>query len=243
MRSKLKPDCVDVLILCGGKGERLREVVNDRPKPLAEIKGRPFLDLIIDFTSRFGFRRFVLLAGYMGDLIKEYAIKKTQTSSLEIDCLIEPTALGTGGAVKNAEELIKSTSFLLLNGDSICPSDLRLFLMYHNKKGALATIMLSQAKEVQDYGNVVVDGKGRIISFQEKTGGTPGALVNAGVYLMKKEILDILPSGGVCSLEKDIFPKIVDKDLFGYVVKESHLDIGTPERYLKAHDSVVSLIK
>jgi NDP-sugar pyrophosphorylase family protein len=243
MQPKLDTASTDVLILCGGKGERLRDLVYDRPKPLAEVNSRPFLDIIIDFTAYHGFQRFVLLAGYMGDLVKEYAKQKAFTTNLEVSCLIEQTTLGTGGALKSVEKLLKSPHFLLLNGDSFCPADLKPFFSYHLEKGALATIMLSRVEEASDYGRVAIDREGRIISFQEKIDDISGALINAGVYMMTKSFLDHLPLGIPCSLEQDVFPTIVGEGLYGYVVQELHFDIGTPERYLKAQDVLHSLIK
>lgn len=232
---------IDALILCGGKGQRLRNVVNDRPKPLAEICGRPFLDILIDFSAGFGFRRFILLAGHMGDSIKHYAAEKKKLTSLAIETVIEPAPLGTGGAVKNAGPFLKSASFLLLNGDSICPANLSDFLKFHNEKRSLATIMLSIANEAKDYGLVTVDCDDRISSFQEKSDNISGGYVNAGIYLFDKAFLDLLPEKP-CSLEQDVFPKIIGNNLYGYVTNYPHLDIGTPERYFKAQNTLSSLI-
>ncbi len=234
MQTRLDPVDIDAVILCGGKGERLRSVVSDRPKPLAEVGGRPFLDILIDYAAGYGLRRFVLLAGYMGDLVKEYACQKARSTSLEIACVLEKKPLGTGGAIKNAEQLLNSSRILVFNGDTFCPANLLYFFMFHSKKGGLATMMLSRVEHAKDCGQVLIDSDGRIVTFQEKTDITYAALANAGVYLLERAILDIFSSGSPCSLERDIFPKIAGGDFFGYVVKDPHLDIGTPERYFKA---------
>ncbi|MHB8916522.1 MAG: sugar phosphate nucleotidyltransferase [Desulfocucumaceae bacterium] len=243
MHCRLNPYEIDTVILCGGRGTRLQGVVDDRPKPLAEVCGRPFLDTLIQYAADYGFRRFLLLAGYKGEMIREYAAAKSRDSSLEIECLVETTALGTGGAVKNAGEFIKSSRFLVLNGDSICPGNLINFQMYHVHKNALVTMMLSQAMRSGDYGQVVIDAGGRVEGFLEKPAGGGRALVNAGVYLMEKSALEYFPPGLPCSLERDIFPSLIGRGFYGYVVRESHLDIGTPDRYFSAGDILPGLVK
>lgn len=241
MRSRLDPVHLDVVVLCGGRGERLRAAVDDRPKPLAEVGGRPFLDILIDWAAGYGFRKFVLLAGYMGDLVKHYALKKSLSSPFEVVCVIEPDALGTGGAIKNAAAFLKGPCFLALNGDSICPVDLRSFLKFHENRGALVTVVLSRAEKTGDYGRVLINKDGMIFSFREKIGGGPGGLVNAGVYLMEKDVLDFFPPGCPCSLERDVFPVLAgEKSIYGYVASVPHLDIGTPDRYFKAQSILAS---
>lgn len=243
MYYRLDPSEIDTVILCGGRGTRLHGVVDDRPKPLAEVCGRPFLDILIQFAAEYGFRRFLLLAGYKGEMIKEYAAEKSRATSLEIDCLIEPSALGTGGAIKNAEQFIKSSRFLVLNGDSICPGNLINFQMFHVQKKAMVTMMLSHADRSGDYGQVVIDGDGQIEGFREKPDKGESALVNGGIYFMEKPVLKYFSSGCPCSLERDVFPAIIGKGFYGYVVKGSHLDIGTPDRYFSAGNILPQLMK
>lgn len=236
MRSRIDPAHLDVVILCGGRGERLRSVVHDRPKPLAEVGGRPFLDILIAWAAGYGLRRFILLAGYMGGLIKQYALKKAASSPFQVLCVIEPAVLDTAGAIRNAAGYIKSPCFLTLNGDSICPVDLGSLLEFHRQKNALVTVILSRAEKTGDYGQVLINEDGLITSFQEKKAGNPsGGLVNAGAYLMEQTICDLLPAGCPHSLERDVFPLLAcKKNIYGYVADKPHVDIGTPERYAGA---------
>ena len=128
----LKQTDVDVVILCGGKGTRLSEVVRDRPKPMSEINGRSFLDILIGYVSGFGFKRFILSVGYKADYIKDYY--KNNRFSFEILFSRENEPLGTAGGVKQAENLVQSNPFLVMNGDSFCPVDLLQFLDFHSKR-------------------------------------------------------------------------------------------------------------
>jgi len=224
----LIPQEIDVVILCGGLGTRLRGIIDDRPKVMAEINGRPFLDILIDYIKDYKFRRFILCVGYMSDVIKEYYIKKSSDMAILFSEEREP--LGTAGAIKNAEKLIRSEIFLVLNGDSICEIDLEDFLRFHNSKKALHSIVLAAIDDPADYGVIKLDENQKIISFSEKTAVQGVSLVNAGIYLMNMTVLGDIPSGQRFSLEYDLLPKILDKGIYGYITDRKLMDIGTPER-------------
>ena len=235
MSHALNPKEIDVLILCGGLGKRLRGVINDIPKPMAEINDRPFLDILIDYVARYGFRRVILCIGYMGDVIKQHYQERERSLNILFSKEREP--LGTGGAIKNAEPFIQSNPFLAMNGDSFCPVNLHTFLDFHTSKGALLSIALVRAKETQDYGVIALGESQRIVSFDEKIGvgmETSPSFINAGIYLFDRSILSLIPSQKKYSLEYDLFPKVISKEFYGYVTSETLIDIGTPERYEKA---------
>lgn len=219
---------IDVLILCGGQGTRLREVVCDRPKPMVQINGRPFLDILIDNASKYEFRRYILCVCYMGEVIENYYIEKDGPE--EILFSYEDMPLGTGGAVKNAEKLINSSPFLVMNGDSFCPVDIRQFLDFHSKKEALASTVVINAENTGDYGLIVLDGLQKIVRFEEKC-SKEKAFINAGMYLFEKDVLYMIPPNTKYSLEYDLFPRLADKEFYGYITQERLIDIGTPERY------------
>jgi len=225
---------VDVVILCGGLGKRLRPVINDRPKVMSDINGHPFLDIIIDYITDFESKRLILCTGYKSNFIKRYyRYKKT---SLEIIFSEEKELLGTAGAIKNAESFIKSSPFLVLNGDSFCRLDLRRFLQFHLGKEALISIVLTKAIDGIDYGNVVLGESAQIITFGEKTNKCKNSFVNAGIYLLQKEVLSAIPSNKYFSLERDLFPRMIANKFYGYVTSEMFIDIGTPARYKQARD-------
>ncbi len=228
----MKPADMDVVILCGGKGSRLQEVVNDRPKPMAQINETPFLEILIKYFSGFGFTRFIFCTGYMSEAIDQYY--KDQNGDLEILISNEDKPLGTGGAIKNAEKFINSGQFIVANGDSFCQIDLSEMLDLHFQRQALMTIALVEAKATKETGTVRLNGSGRIIDFQEKIEGVGNVYINAGIYLFQKNVLSEIKHGQKCSLEYDMFPKLITADCYGYVAKEKLFDIGTPQRLEKA---------
>lgn len=234
MISTPNPEDIDVVILCGGLGTRLRSVINDRPKVMAEINKRPFLDILIDYIASYKFRRFILCIGHMGDVIKKYYEKKDKNLTVLFSEEKEP--LGTGGAIINAEALIKSDPFLAINGDSLCRIDIKEFLKFHIEKKAVASIALVSPERDADYGVVTLDSNQRIISFNEKAKPDVDAYISAGMYFFSRDIIGYVPANTNYSLEYDLFPNIIDKGIYGYITGEKLIDIGTPERYTKAEE-------
>ncbi len=223
---------VDVILLCGGMGTRLRSAVSDRPKPMAAVGKRPFLDGLIEQFKSFGARRFILCTGYMSEFIEDYYSR----GGFEVEVLIskEHEPLGTGGAVKNAGSLITSRNFIVANGDSFCDVDLEGLYGEHLRNRAAATITLTRPDGRVDVGTVSIDGSGRILNFAEKEATGGELFVNAGVYVFNEDVLSLIPPEKKVSLENDVFPSL-DKNIFhGYVSQASLLDIGTPERLKKA---------
>ena len=222
----------DVLILCGGFGKRLRSIVSNKPKPLVEIDNRAFLDLLIEYLAGYGFKRFILCTGYMGSAIVEHY--ETLFEHLEILFSQESQALGTAGAVKNAEPLIQSSPFLVANGDSFCQVDLGEFFGFHQRKAALSSIVVTPIQHSQEFGAITLNESQEIVSFEEKKAGGKEALVNAGLYLFEKDVLSLIPPGQTYSLEVDLFPHLAGRGFYGYAVQSKLIDIGTPERYNQA---------
>jgi D-glycero-alpha-D-manno-heptose 1-phosphate guanylyltransferase len=219
---------IDVVVLCGGLGTRLRGVIDDCPKPMAEINGRPFLDILIHYVARYGFTRFILCTGYKRDFIRRYYEKNR--GKLMFLFSEEDRPLGTAGAIKNAEFFIESNIFLVLNGDSLCEIDLEDFLKFHIGRKTLVSIALTAMKSPGDYGVIELDGDRKVIRFSEKVLVDSNGLVNTGMYLFGRKILGEIPPGEKLSLEYDIFPRILDKGAYGYVTEKELLDIGTSER-------------
>jgi histidinol-phosphate phosphatase family protein len=217
-----------VAVLAGGLGTRLRTVIADRPKVLAEIHGRPFLAYLLDQLSLAGCRRVVLCTGYLGDQIVHRFGNRHRR--LQICYSQEQEPLGTGGALRLALESLDSDPVFILNGDSYCDIDFKAFLTLHCQRQATGSMALARVKRSDRYGLVKLDEADRIIEFSEKKDRGEG-WINAGIYCLSHEVLRSIPDGGSISLERDIFPQWVGHSLYGYRSSAPFLDIGTPEDF------------
>jgi galactokinase/mevalonate kinase-like predicted kinase/choline kinase len=218
------------LILAGGFGTRLKEVISDRPKVMAPVNGKPFLEYIIQLLRRNGFKEIVISLGYLGDYIKAYFGDGTNFG-IKIEYVVEDFPLGTGGAIKNAEGHF-SEPFLVVNGDTYLETDLNHLIAFHNDKKSLATIALALINNVGESGLVSLLKSGKIKSFKEKPKSGMRGLVNAGYYFFSPKIFKYIPAKKRLSLEKIVFPKLVNGgQIHGFPMNASFLDIGKPESY------------
>lgn len=220
----------DVLILCGGLGTRLRSLGGGDPKVLLRFGEKVFIDILIESIVPFGFRRFVMCTGFQKGRVKEHFKHK----KLDILFSEEDEALGTGGAVKKAMAYIKSSPFLVLNGDSLCRIDYTKFLEFHGSKGGLLSIVLARPIADSGYGIINIDENYKVTNFQEKAKAHKGDYINAGIYLLNHEIFRFMPNATKFSLEYDLFPNVLMQGCYGFVAEEEVIDIGTPERYYRA---------
>lgn len=225
---------IDVVVLCGGLGKRLRTSIGESQKTLARIEEKPFLELLLGEFARQGFRRAILCSGYKSEEVETFVKNTRLNLKMEISCESEP--LGTGGAIKNAKPLVQSNPFVALNGDCFCPLDYREFVQFHQKHKAVASIALTTVQDSRDYGSIIVDQANQILSFQEKIETASVSVINTGVYCFEKDIFDLMPSENKFSIEKDFFPRLVGKKFYGYPTQVDFFDIGTPERLSQAKD-------
>lgn len=221
---------IEVVILCGGLGTRLRSISADLPKALMPLAGRPFIDILIESLLSFGFKRFILCVGHLREKIRENFRK----SNYDVIFSEEKEPLGTGGALKNASSAIQGSSFLVMNGDSICPVDFAQFYSFHKQKKAILSLALARPQSGQDYGVIELDDDQRIITFREKQECSKTMFINGGIYFMQRDIFDYMPAANRFSLEHDVFPEITSKGCYGFQADAEVVDIGTPERYLQA---------
>lgn len=219
---------IDVVILCGGLGTRLRSVVQDRPKPMALINGKPFLEYLVDHIASFGFRRFVFCVGYKGHVVKEHFTQYKNISSAFSE---EEELLGTGGALKLCEPHLHSRDVLVVNGDSMCAFNYLSFAKYHETKGGVATIAVAHVQNRTDGGYVSLDNDGRVLSFIKEHDMTK-AYIDAGVYIFNRDVISDLPCNYKCSLSNDLLPTLLDRNVYGFATDCKLYDIGTPERLL-----------
>lgn len=228
---------IDAAVLAGGLGTRLRSLVADRPKVLADVGGRPFLAHLLDRLAEAGFRRVVLLTGYLGDLVEKAF--GPEYRGLELVYSREPEPLGTGGALALAEPLFRSDPVMVMNGDSLVRLDYAGFLARFIESSAVAGLAAARVADVSRFGRLVLDPDGKVTAFEEKNAGVGPGFVNAGVYLLSRTFLQSIPQGTV-SLEKDVFPLFIGRGLYGFPMETDFLDIGVPDDYLRAEGYVGS---
>lgn len=222
----MPPPPADVLILAGGLGTRLKSVVGDRVKPMAEVNGRPFLDIQIDYWAARGFSRFILCVGHLADGVRAHY---RDTAERQYVFSEENEPLGTGGAMKLGANHIRTDSVLALNGDSFCPLDPAVLLETHRRSNAKATIAVVSAGDRRDGGFVEFTDKGDVVAFREKS-DAQSRFINAGVYILNREFFDRISPGKACSVERDIFPAMIGAGLYAKAFDAAVHDIGTPER-------------
>lgn len=221
-------------VLAGGLGSRLRPAVADRPKVLAEVRGRPFLSRLLDQLAGAGVRRAVLCTGHLGEQVE--AACGPAHGPIELVYSREPEPLGTGGALRLAAHLFDTDPVLVVNGDSYCEADLRAFFeadRANRASGRRATILLTEVPDAGRYGRVELDPDGEVLAFREKSSGGPG-WINAGLYLLGLDLVRAIPADRPVSLESDILPGWVGRGLAGLRAPGRFIDIGTPASFEEA---------
>lgn len=223
------------LILCGGFGTRLKEVIHDRPKVMAQVGGRPFLEYVIENLRRSGIDDLVISIGYLGGYIRDY-FGDGRSFNVKITYSEEFRPLGTGGAVKLAENNFDKP-YLVVNGDTYVEVDFLKLLEFHRQKHAKITIAAVRKSVSDQAGYVKVDKDGKVISFLEKPKTKKLGFVSCGVYVFEPKVLAGLKNNYKFSLESDFFPKVARSEkMYVFDVKEDFLDIGTGLRYQIAID-------
>lgn len=228
---------MQALILAGGEGTRLRPLTATVPKPVVPLVDRPFVVFMLDWLRRHGVDDVVISCGFMASGVRN-VLGDGSAYGMRLRYVEEPRPLGTGGAIKFAQPLLDER-VLVLNGDVLTDIDLTTQLAEHERHGALVTLALIAVDDPSAYGLVRRNADGGVREFLEKP--SPDQidtnLVNAGAYVLERSVLDAIPADRTVSVEREVFPTLVENGLYGY---ESHgywLDIGTPERYLQAtHD-------
>lgn len=228
--------CTTAIILAGGKGTRLRPLTYEVPKPLVPIKGKPLIMHTIEQLSKNGVKNFVIAVGYKAEEIIK-TLGDGSSLGVNIKYSIEKTPLGTGGAVKKAASLVEEFPVLVVNGDNLFKLDIAKFfdshmgLKYENPQ-LLGTIALTTVNDVTGYGVVTLEG-GYIKEFIEKpTKEVESNIINAGIYLAEKELIEMIPSNKFVSMEKDIFQEVSKEGkLGGFVFNGPWYPTDNFERY------------
>ncbi len=234
----------EMIILAGGQGSRLASVIGDLPKVLAPIKGRPFLDYLLEYFFHLGIERFILALGKGKEEVKEYCSKSHYKVHLIFSEETEP--LGTGGALKKALNLISEEYILASNGDSlVISSELSSAIKELMDRGVIIGLIGIYVQNTGRFGRLLLNSKGELLAFKEKVLSKPG-VINTGLYLLKgKEVLNLMrdmpqkfsfESWLESTIEKGL--KIEVRVLEGYFV-----DIGVPEDYFRAQEELPRKLK
>ena len=225
---------MQALILAGGEGTRLRPLTSTIPKPVVPLVGRPFISYMLEWLRGHGVVDVILGCGFMADRVRD-VLGDGSGFGISLRYLEEPRPLGTGGALKFAEDLLEER-FFMLNGDVLTDLDLTAQLAAHERTGARATLALVPVADPSAYGLVRTEPDGAVTEFVEKPGPdqVDTNLINAGAYIVERSVLDGMPPAGTnVSIERDVFPMLVGLGLYGYEASGYWLDIGTPARYLQ----------
>lgn len=220
----------EAIILAGGFGTRLREIVSDVPKPMALIAGRPFLEILLCFLERNGFARATLSLGFMADKIKSHF--GTEFQGIELRYVVEDKPLGTGGAIRLALEQCLNDYIFVFNGDTYLEVEIDSLEQLWRETGT-AIIVGKEVSDTARYGRLILEN-GKLRGFEEK-GATGHGLINAGCYLLKKNQLDSYALNTFFSFEKDYLVNAAEQSLFNlFTTTADFIDIGTPADYAKA---------
>ncbi|CAN5453054.1 hypothetical protein BH20ACI1_BH20ACI1_10050 [soil metagenome] len=232
---------MQALILAGGKGTRLRPLTVYTPKPVVPLINRPFLLYQIEILQRAHIKDITLSLSYQPDKIKQQ-LGYTLDNGVNLRYITEPSPMGTGGAYKYAAEQIRETT-VVFNGDILTDANISEIVKFHKEKKAQATIVLTPVENPSAYGLVETDEQNRVLRFLEKP--KPEELkdlttknINAGIYILEPEVLDIIPEGENYSFEYGVFPDLLkhQKTFYAYILKDKYWrDIGNPDSYLNAH--------
>ena len=227
-------------LLVGGLGTRLQSVLSSTPKPLARVGKMPFLELLVLQLRSQGIRRIVMCTGHLASQI-EQEFGDGKKWGVAIDYSQESQPLGTAGAVKLAERYLSQASdFLVMNGDSFLELDLRQFIQFHREHGGVVSLAVRKVPDAARYGTVHMDAKHRVVGFSEKTGSAVPGVINGGVYVFNRAVLNQVPQGPA-SFEKDVFPRVLEQGVYALEQHGMFIDIGTPEDYARAQTMCQSL--
>lgn len=225
----------EVVILAGGLGTRLRSVVSDKPKCMAEVNGKPFLYYWLEYLINFNIEKVVLSLGYKASMVISWIKTIEKNYPFVLDYVVETEQLGTGGGIRFALSKTIDNDVLVINGDSLFLADINDLQSQYSNLDCSVVLALKEMKNFERYGNVSIDSNNLITNFAEKTFCKQG-FINCGVYIINKEKLSLDSLADKFSFEKEILEK--RKDIYGFVYDGYFIDIGVPEDYQKAQQDL-----
>jgi mannose-1-phosphate guanylyltransferase len=231
---------MQALVLAGGEGTRLRPLTHTVPKPVMPLAGRPFLTFMLDWLRGHGVDDVLLSCGFLAHAVED--VLGDRYEGMRLTHVHEDEPLGTAGPVRlAADEGLLADRLFILNGDVLTDMDLTAQLAFHEEKNAKATLALIAVEDTASYGVVPTDEDGAVTEFLEKSPGpAPTNRINAGAYVIEREVVERIPAGRAVSFEREVFPGLVGNGLYGYMSDGYWIDIGTPERYLESTYDLLS---
>jgi mannose-1-phosphate guanylyltransferase/phosphomannomutase len=234
---------VKAVVMAGGEGTRLRPITASMPKPLLPIVNKPIMEHVLRLLHRHGFTETVVTVQFLASLVRNY-FGDGEELGMQLHYATEETPLGTAGSVKNAEQLLRDDTFLVISGDALTDFDLTSLVKFHHDKGALVTVCLTRVPDPLEFGITIIDDEHRVQRFLEKPtwGQVFSDTVNTGIYVMEPEVFEHVAAGESVDWSGDVFPRLVDagKPIYGYVAEGYWEDVGTHESYLRAQADVLS---
>lgn len=230
----------DAVILVGGKGTRLRPLTVTTPKPMLPTAGYPFLEHLLARIRDIGIRHVVLGTSYRAEVFEEY-FGSGEDIGLEIDYVVEESALDTGGAIRHVADRLRYDTVMVFNGDVLSGVDLNGLIDDHARREADLTLHLVRVPDPSAFGCVPTDGDGRVTAFLEKTEDPPTDQINAGCYVFRRELIDTIPAGRPVSVERETFPRLLAEGyrVFGHVSTAYWRDMGRPDDFVRGSSDLV----
>ena len=229
------------ILLVGGFGTRLKPLTNESPKPMLPVAGLPVTEHQILAAKKAGIRTLVLATSYLAEVFTPYFGDGSQWD-MNILYAVEKEPLGTGGAIRNAAQLLgRDEEIVIFNGDVLSRHSIADQLAFHQKHKADVTLHLIKVEDARAFGCVPIDGDGRVTAFLEKMENPVTNLINAGCYIFSPEVIDRIPLNTVVSVERETFPVLVaeQRPIFGYHEQAYWLDVGTPAALFKGSRDLV----
>jgi mannose-1-phosphate guanylyltransferase len=233
----------EAILLVGGRGTRLAPLTDAIAKPMLPVGGVPFIAHQIAQAQAAGINKIVLATSYLAQTFTDY-FGDGSDFGVELIYAVEESALGTGGAIRNAAEFLTGTpdsSIVVFNGDVLSGHDLLGQIAAHERSKADVTLYLTKVKDARAYGCVPCDQSGRVLDFLEKMENPVTDLINAGCYIFKRSIIDQIPANKVVSVERETFPNLLKSgaNIRGFIDNSYWLDVGTPQALLTASRDLV----
>ncbi|EGT5591062.1 sugar phosphate nucleotidyltransferase [Corynebacterium striatum] len=230
----------DAVILVGGRGTRLRPLTIGTPKPMLPTANYPFLQHLLARIKAAGIDHVVMSTSFKAEVFEEY-FGDGSDLGLEIEYVVEETALGTGGGIRNVYDKLRHDTVMVFNGDVLSGMDLNGILQTHHEKNADVTMHLLNVADPRAFGCVPTDSNGRVTAFLEKTEDPPTNQINAGCYIFKREVIENIPAGRVVSVEREAFPNLLEEGrlVVGHVDNSYWRDMGRPDDFVRGSSDLV----